>query len=204
MGCSGSSEAKTGDTVAEAEAEPQNNGEEKKEEEMSQTTDFKWEDDEEEETAEAPPEPPKPRGSRKHRASVSAECYVPGQEKKEMKYVAKTEEEKLDLRERLNNIFLFKHLDRVETESCVDALEPKDFKAGDMIIEEGDSVAEWFYILVTGTAEAYKDAKMVFEYKDSGSFGELALMYNAPRAATVKAVTGTSHFLMSFLLQSLL
>ena len=30
---------------------------------------------------------------------------------------------------------------------------------------------------------------MVHTYKDNGSFGELALMYNTPRAATITAMT---------------
>ena len=30
------------------------------------------------------------------------------------------------------------------------------------------------------------DLRKVFEYRDSGCFGELAIMYNAPRAATCK------------------
>lgn len=191
MGCQSSQEAK--DTGEEGPVtEETKNGDHKIMD--SATTDFKWEDDVDDTAADLAPDtqPMKKAASRKHRASVSAECYVPGQEKGEKKYVAKTEEEKNDLRQRLAKIFLFKHLDSIETEQLVDALEPKDFKTGDLIIEEGDSVAEWFYILLTGTAEAYKEEKMVYEYKGSGSFGELALMYNAPRAATVKAVTDCS------------
>ena len=184
MGCSSSADAKTENDLEEGGTNGEGGG--------MATTDFKWEDDVDEPAADLPPAQIKKAASRKHRASVSAECYVPGQEKAEKKYIAKTEEEKEDLRSRLSEIFLFKHLDRRDTEQCIDALEPKDFKAGEVVIQEGDSVAEWFYILVTGTAEAYKQDKMVFEYKDRGSFGELALMYHAPRAATVKAVTDCS------------
>ncbi|VEL35439.1 unnamed protein product [Protopolystoma xenopodis] len=43
--------------------------------------------------------------------------------------------------------------------------------------------------LSSGTYEAYVDGKCVYTYKDSGSFGELALMYNTSRAATIIAKT---------------
>jgi len=53
----------------------------------------------------------------------------------------------------------------------------------------GDA-GDYFYVIESGTYEVFKtvdgESKKVFEYKEAGSFGELALMYNCPRAATVK------------------
>lgn len=51
--------------------------------------------------------------------------------------------------------------------------------------QEGDN----FYVIESGhfkvtTAEG-DEQKLLFEYHDQGAFGELALMYNCPRAATV-------------------
>lgn len=52
--------------------------------------------------------------------------------------------------------------------------------------EEGDN----FYVIGEGTFEARilqpdGEEKTVFTYEGKGAFGELALMYNCPRAATV-------------------
>lgn len=44
--------------------------------------------------------------------------------------------------------------------------------------------------------ENESDQKHIFTYDNSGSFGELALLYNMPRAATVKAVTEGSVWAM--------
>ena len=50
-----------------------------------------------------------------------------------------------------------------------------------------------FHIYVACDAEP---ARLVGQYEDAGSFGELALMYNMPRAATVQVI----EFLPSFAL----
>ena len=54
--------------------------------------------------------------------------------------------------------------------------------------EEGDN----FYVIAEGVftariAQADGGERVVFTYNGKGAFGELALMYNCPRAATVRA-----------------
>lgn len=41
----------------------------------------------------------------------------------------------------------------------------------------------------SGTYDIHVDNKLVGQYENSGSFGELALMYNMPRAATIVATS---------------
>merc|ERR1719265_2605552 len=82
-------------------------------------------------------------------------------------------------------------------------------KAGEKIITQGDTVASEFYIVEEGVFEVFwapppeeygvqgdRPARSDRELGDlvktisaEGSFGELALLYQAPRAATVKAKT---------------
>lgn len=51
--------------------------------------------------------------------------------------------------------------------------------------DEGDN----FYVIDSGEVEVYVNNQMVPNISEGGSFGELALIYGTPRAATVKAKT---------------
>ncbi len=48
-------------------------------------------------------------------------------------------------------------------------------------------------MIQSGVFEAYKVSeegdRVLFKYEEAGAFGELALMYNCPRAATVRVST---------------
>ena len=61
---------------------------------------------------------------------------------------------------------------------------------GETVIEQGDLNADNFYVVDDGELDCYvegvNNGNPVVHYKQGGSFGELALMYNAPRAATIK------------------
>ncbi len=55
----------------------------------------------------------------------------------------------------------------------------------DVIIKQKD-IGDFFYIIEEGLCEVFVDGVgKVMDAKEGQSFGELALMYNAPRAATV-------------------
>lgn len=67
-------------------------------------------------------------------------------------------------------------------------MDQKVFEAGETIIEEGDD-GDFFYVIDNGDVDCFRGKKMIYQYRGSGAFGELAIMYNAPRAATCKAAT---------------
>ena len=48
---------------------------------------------------------------------------------------------------------------------------------------------DYFYIIETGSFEVLVNGLVVSTLENGKSFGELALLYNTPRAATVQAVT---------------
>ncbi len=81
---------------------------------------------------------------------------------------------------------LFAHLDENERSDIFDAMFPVTAIAGEVIIQQGD-VGDNFYIIDHGEVEVYVNGEMVTTISDGGSFGELALIYGTPRAATVKA-----------------
>jgi CRP-like cAMP-binding protein len=49
--------------------------------------------------------------------------------------------------------------------------------------EEGDN----FYVIDNGEVDVFVNGEYVLSIKEGGSFGELALIYGTPRAATVVA-----------------
>ncbi len=65
-----------------------------------------------------------------------------------------------------------------------DAFEPREYHAGETIIKQGDN-GDNFYIIETGTMSVMVDGKKVKELSPKESFGELALLFNSPRAASV-------------------
>ncbi|KAL8433151.1 hypothetical protein ACSSS7_004091 [Eimeria intestinalis] len=89
---------------------------------------------------------------------------------------------------RAKYVALLKDVDPYERSKVADALKRQDYEAGDEIIREGQE-GDTFYLLLDGEAEALKNGKVVMRYTRGGYFGELALLKNQPRAATVVAKT---------------
>merc|ERR1712048_322077 len=157
----------------------------------------KYEDEDEydEEEDDILPEMPEvssaPKG-RRRRSAVSAESMDPNQMKNKKKTVVeKSDEDKAIVLEKLSKCFLFSALDKDAFASLVDAVAEKNFKADEYVMKQGDD-GDYFYIIEEGSAQIFVNTedegeKMVKECEPGDSFGELALMYNAPRAASIKA-----------------
>ncbi|XP_066924542.1 cAMP-dependent protein kinase type I-alpha regulatory subunit-like [Clytia hemisphaerica] len=83
---------------------------------------------------------------------------------------------------------LFSHLDDSERSDIFDAMFMVKHSEGEVIINQGDE-GDNFYIIDHGDVEVYVNDQLVVSISPGGSFGELALIYGTPRAATVKAKT---------------
>jgi cAMP-dependent protein kinase regulator len=76
----------------------------------------------------------------------------------------------------------------------IDAFEEKHYKEGETVIEQGEQ-GDVLYLIEKGTLDCYKTfnkqegRKWLKVYNPGEAFGELALLYNAPRAATIVAKT---------------
>lgn len=137
--------------------------------------------------------PPKQRGRRK---SVSAEGYDPeadetGDEEKVV--YPKSDEQRRRLALAIKHIFLFRALDPEQMQEVIDAMQERKVEPGDHVIDQGDD-GDNFYVIDSGVFHAYVagsngQPEKVGSYNTQGSFGELALMYNMPRAATIIAET---------------
>ncbi|KAL1846769.1 hypothetical protein VTK73DRAFT_213 [Phialemonium thermophilum] len=90
----------------------------------------------------------------------------------------------------LEEVPLLSTLTPYERSKIADALESQKFPPGSVIIREGEPGTS-FYLLESGEAEAYKSGnpRPVMRYGKGDFFGELALLNDAPRAATVIAKT---------------
>ncbi|EGZ29970.1 cyclic AMP-dependent protein kinase-like protein regulatory subunit [Phytophthora sojae] len=136
----------------------------------------------------AAPVPPPKIMAKGRRTSVSAETIDPLSARQFERVVhPKSAEEREGISRMVAENILFKSLDEKQHDIVLDAMFPKEFEPGDIIIKQGDD-GDNFYILESGVCEVYKDDELVQTCTEAMSFGELALMYNAPRAATVKAV----------------
>jgi len=91
----------------------------------------------------------------------------------------------------LGNVPLLAAMDAYERSQLADALKSEEFKDGAVICTEGD-VGHTFYIIEDGAAVATKAGTQVMSYSPGDYFGELALIRNQPRAATVIAKGSTS------------
>jgi len=137
-------------------------------------------------------EPPPPRSGR--RKSVSAERYDPEQDADDDDVLKVVHPKSDDQRKRLydvtKNILLFRALDHEQMNEVLDAMFEKVVNPGDEIIKQGED-GDNFYIIDSGKYDIFVDVegknKMVGNYDNEGFFGELALMYNQPRAATIVA-----------------
>jgi len=88
---------------------------------------------------------------------------------------------------------LFGHLNESSVYDVIDAMKPVDVEVGTNLITQGEE-GVFFYIVEEGTFDVFVaredgPAGKVLEYNAGAMFGELALMYNAPRAATVTATS---------------
>lgn len=83
---------------------------------------------------------------------------------------------------------LFAHLDENERSDIFDAMFPVNCLPGESIIQQGDE-GDNFYVIDQGEVEVFVNAELVTTIGEGGSFGELALIYGTPRAATVRAKT---------------
>ena len=104
-------------------------------------------------------------------------------------YVKEKEAAEL-VREAIGQNFFFDDMSAADLETFVQAFEPFDAKQGDKLITQGEK-ADYFYVIGEGTVSFYVDEKKHSEATQGGCFGEIALLYKCPRAATVVADTPT-------------
>lgn len=96
----------------------------------------------------------------------------------------------------LMDVPLFERLSAAERAKISDSLELREYAPGEAVITQGERGVE-FFIVVEGDAEVRKtkeggQQEVVGKLSRGDYFGELALLNNAPRAATVAAASAAT------------
>ncbi|KAK7507990.1 hypothetical protein BaRGS_00000955, partial [Batillaria attramentaria] len=86
----------------------------------------------------------------------------------------------------LDNDFM-KNLDMGQIREIVDCMYPVENPAGSIIIKEGD-VGSLVYVMEEGKVEVTKEGQKLCTMGEGKVFGELAILYNCTRTASVKAL----------------
>lgn len=132
------------------------------------------------------------QAQKKPRASVSAEAFGNWNKKEEFKapFYDKPEETLQALKSRLSTAFMFQSLNPDELEIVLGAMQMVEKASGDVVITEGDD-GDNLYVVETGLLRCTKvlekgaEPTHLKDYVPGEAFGELALLYNVPRAASI-------------------
>jgi len=87
----------------------------------------------------------------------------------------------------LDNDFM-KNLEMTQIREIVDCMYPVEYAAGSLIIKEGD-VGSIVYVMEEGRVEVSRESKYLSTLAPGKVFGELAILYNCKRTATIKAAS---------------
>ena len=148
------------------------------------------------------------------RTSVSAEpISVDSDNHQPLPVYPKTEDQLRRIKASTKNNFLFRDLDEEQETGVLNAMQETQVTAGQVVIRQGD-VGDYFYVVESGLLHCYirtpqppsgrrpwgsdtpppdseehpQFGKLVQKCTPGASFGDLALMYGHPRAASVVAV----------------
>ncbi|XP_049867696.1 cGMP-dependent protein kinase, isozyme 1-like [Pectinophora gossypiella] len=86
------------------------------------------------------------------------------------------------------NDFLKNLMDDERLKAVVEAMGPQEYKAGSLIVREGESGSHLF-VSAYGQFEVLKSGQVVKTFGPGEAFGELAILYKAKRFASIRCIT---------------
>lgn len=109
------------------------------------------------------------------------------------KIIPKTSKQEQLIHSALLDNFIFSNLDETSTRILINAMSIVTVEAGESVIIQG-SIGDYYYIIESGDMKISVSGVEVGTIASGKGFGELALMHNTLRAATVKANVASSLF----------
>ncbi|KAG5888245.1 hypothetical protein JTB14_027927 [Gonioctena quinquepunctata] len=103
-------------------------------------------------------------------------------------YIKDKEDERLIRAAIEKNDFLSKIITKKRMDDVVAAMYNKEIAPRDVLIRQGDKGSH-MYVSAMGKFQTIIKGKVVEEFEDVRVFGELSILYNAKRLATIKAIT---------------
>jgi len=101
-----------------------------------------------------------------------------------------TVEQKSFIKEAISKNLLFANLEEEIVDAVLPYFFPQSFEMNDAIIEEGETNADQFYVIESGECLVHNEKNGdLCTLTEGYAFGELALLYNAPRNATIRATS---------------
>lgn len=107
--------------------------------------------------------------------------------------ISKTDSTRKIIINAMRNNVLFSSYSAAEHKKIADVFEKVDVHPSDVVIKQGEA-GDHFYVVESGKMQLYiegtdgKPLSTTFNIEAGASFGELALLYNIPRTATVVAI----------------
>ncbi|MGD0566354.1 MAG: cyclic nucleotide-binding domain-containing protein [Candidatus Goldiibacteriota bacterium] len=99
------------------------------------------------------------------------------------------------LRSALQKVDFFYSLNIMDLDALIKALKKRKARAGEVIIKQGE-IGDKFYLIGSGAVSVSINNKKVTELGDGDFFGEMALVTDLPRTATITVLEPTDLFLL--------
>ena len=133
------------------------------------------------------------------RTGVSAESTqsmaASSAEKPTAQKTDKSDEQKARISKAIDGNLLFEGIMGAQLEELFGLMFEKTVEGGTNVITQGEE-GDNFYVMDSGACDVIVNGNNVASLKNGDSFGELALMYFAPRAATIQATEKTTLWAM--------
>jgi CRP-like cAMP-binding protein len=96
----------------------------------------------------------------------------------------------------LAKVPLFQSCSEDEIQAIAEIAQESDFEAEQLIITQG-TPGQAFYMILSGRVEIIRDGRSLGAYGPGDFFGEMSLLDNAPRSATIRALDPTRCLMLS-------
>ena len=129
--------------------------------------------------------------SRGRRKGIAAQAIDPTLPSKEIIYEEKSEKQVAFLKKACEEVSLLKHCDSEQIDTLIKAMFQKNVIKGEKIVTQGEA-GDNFYLIGEGEFAfhiEFGDYCIKKKMSGKGSFGELALLYECPRTASVEAIS---------------